>query len=163
MNQLIKNRISKSDFIKLNEKDLIFITNPGRMGDEDGTTFIIKQKNELTIYRVDGWMYPNRGDNTTISLDDVSKQFPKWREAWKQGEENSSKEKYKYLYMGYGNGLSIDNSMYKEYESYLNELVEEYLKKNNTEERETLKYIARYKSWEQAFINMAEDKGYILK
>ena len=54
MNKFETNKITKSDFLKLNEEDLMFITNPGRMGDEDGSTFIIKKENELTIYRVNG-------------------------------------------------------------------------------------------------------------
>ena len=37
------NKISKKDFLYINEEDVMFITNPGRMGDEDGSTFIIKQ------------------------------------------------------------------------------------------------------------------------
>jgi len=48
------NEISKTDFLKLNEDNLMFITNPGRMGDEDGTTFIIKNGNVVTIYRISG-------------------------------------------------------------------------------------------------------------
>ena len=62
MNKFETNKITKSDFLKLNEEDLMFITNPGRMGDEDGSTFIIKKENELTIYRVDGWMYRKIGE-----------------------------------------------------------------------------------------------------
>ena len=38
------NKINKPNFLKLNEADVMFITNPGRMGDEDGSTFIIKNK-----------------------------------------------------------------------------------------------------------------------
>lgn len=30
----------------------MFITNPGRMGDEDEATFVIKDVNTFTIYRV---------------------------------------------------------------------------------------------------------------
>ena len=82
MNEIEVNKISKSEFIKLNEKNLMFITNPGRMGDEDGSTFIIKH-----------------------------------------GNEEEYKGKYKYLYMGFGNGLSIDNSIYSEFEPYLNNKV----------------------------------------
>ncbi len=54
MNLFETNKISKKEFLKLNENDLMFITNPGRMGDEDGTTFIIKHGNEFNIYRIDG-------------------------------------------------------------------------------------------------------------
>ena len=67
MNKFETNKISKSEFVKLNEDDLMFITNPGRMGDEDGATFIIKHGNEFTIYRVDGWMYRKRGEKIEVN------------------------------------------------------------------------------------------------
>ena len=159
MNRFDVNKISRSDFLKLNENDLMFITNPGRMGDEDGTTFIIKHNNEFSIYRVEGWMYPIEGEIINISFDDTKKQFPKWVDAWKHGGEKNYKGKYKYLYMGFGNGLSIDNSIYKEFEPYLNNLVEKYLKDSNADD----KYVAIYSVWENAFIDMVDDKGYVLR
>ncbi len=152
------NRISKSDFLKLDEKDLMFITNPGRMGDEDGSTFIIKDGNSFTIYRVDGWMY---GKDPEISLDDARKQFPEWSNTWKEGE--SSKGKYKYLYMGFGNGLCVDRSIYDEYEPYLNSIVEEHLEGKTKEDKENLKYAEVFNAWEIAFTNMIKDKQYVLK
>ena len=54
---MVEHKISKEEFLKINEDDVMFITNPGRMGDEDGSTFIIRQDNEYKIYRLDGWMY----------------------------------------------------------------------------------------------------------
>lgn len=33
----------KKEFEKIDENDVIFITHPGRMGDEDGSTFIVKK------------------------------------------------------------------------------------------------------------------------
>ena len=77
--EFIENKISKEDFLRLNEDDVMFITNPGRMGDEDGSTFIIKQDNDFKIYRIDGWMYRNKDlkESEYISLQDASKQFPK--------------------------------------------------------------------------------------
>lgn len=163
MNRFETNKISKLEFVKLNEDDLIFITNPGRMGDEDGSTFIIKHGNELTIYRVDGWMYRKEGEKEEISLDDTTKQFPKWLEAWKHSDEKEYNGKYKYLYMGFGNGLSVDNSIYNEFEPYLNNLVDKYLEDSKDEEKEGLKYAAIYNVWEKAFINMVNDKRYVLK
>ena len=44
------NSISKNELYELNEEDLMFITNPGRMGDEDGSTFIIKKDNVIVKY-----------------------------------------------------------------------------------------------------------------
>lgn len=163
MNKFETNIITKSDFLKLNEKDLIFITNPGRMGDEDGSTFIIRKGNEFTIYRVDGFMYRKKGEKEDISLSDLLNQFPKWCKAWKESNKNEDTGKYKYLYMGFGNGLSVDNSIYNEFEPYLNKLVEKYLENKSDEEKSSLKYAAIYDSWENAFIDMVNEKGYILK
>ena len=155
------NKISKEEFLKLNEDDLMFITNPGRMGDEDGSTFIIRQDNDYTIYRVEGWMYPKAGEKIDIYLDDFYKQFPKWYETLKNERNKDYQGKYKHLYMGFGNGLCIDNSIYNEYEPYLNEEVEKYLE--NSEDKESLKYAAVYNVWKKAFINMVNNKKIISK
>ena len=155
------NKISKDDILLLSEKDVMFITNPGRMGDEDGTTFIVKNGNEFTIYRVDGWMNPSK--NEVISMADIAKQFPKWYETWENVNNQDYKGKYRYLYMGFGNGLCIDNSIYNEYEPYLNKLIEEYLENKSEEEKVGLMYAATFNLWDDAFINMANDKKYILK
>ena len=152
-----KNKISKENFLKLNEDDIMFITNPGRLGDEDGSTFVVKEGNKLVIYRVDGWMNHNKSLNEDefISLDDVARQFPKWLETWKNNNNEKDQGKYKYLYMGFGNGLSIDHSIYKDFEPYLNNLVEEYLK---DKDEESLKYAAIYNVWEKALIEMMKEK-----
>lgn len=153
------NSISKEDFKKLNEQDVLFITNPGRMGDEDGSTFVIKNGNELTIYRVDGWMYPKRGidPKEQITLSDAKNQFPKWNDAWKNGDN----DKYKYLHLGFGNGLSIDKEIYTEYEPYLNSEVEKHLEgKDNGED---IRNATIYAVWKNALEEMAKDKQLILK
>lgn len=135
----------------------MFITNPGRMGDEDGLTFIILQDDKFKLYRLDGLLY-NRNNNYNISehitLDDALKQFPKWAKAWKNSDKEENIEKYKYLYMGFGNGLSIDKSVYNEFKSYLDEKVQEYLE--DKDDKESLKYAAIYNTWKQAFIKMAK-------
>ncbi len=56
--ELKTNKITKKEFLKIDEDNVMFITNPGRMGDEDGITFIVKDNNDYNIYRVSGWMYP---------------------------------------------------------------------------------------------------------
>ena len=139
----------------------MFITNPGRMGDEDGSTFIVRNDNEFKIYRLSEWMYRSKNFDKSehISLNDTIKQFPMWYKAW----ENGSNKKYKYFYMGFGNGLSIDHSIYSEFEPYLNDLVEKYLKERTDLDKESLKYAAIFDVWEDAFINMVIDKGYVLK
>ena len=159
MNTKLKtNKISKQQFLKINEKDVLFITNPGRMGDEDGSTFIVKQDNKYKIYRIDGWMYRSKNYNKDeyISLEDTKKQFPKWYEAWKNNNNKNYHGKYKYLYMGFGNGLSIENSIYNEYKPYLDEKVEKYLETKDN--KEDLKYAAIYNVWEEAFFNMIDNK-----
>ena len=105
MDSIKSNEITKDELLKLNEDILVFITNPGRMGDEDGSTFIIKEDNELTIYRVEGWMYPVSGKRVDISFNDLLEQFPKWHETMKNVNEKDYKGKYTHLYMGFGNGL----------------------------------------------------------
>lgn len=161
MQKLNYNSIAKKDFIKLKEENIMFITNPGRMGDEDGITFVVNQRKKYKIYRVDGWMYPKKDihEKELITLADASKQFPKWREAWQNGDN----EKYKHLYMGFGNGLNIDNFIYKEFKPYLNKLVEKYLTNRKKGEREEQKYAAIFNVWEEALIKMMEEKDSILE
>ena len=47
MHSLKNNKILKPDFLKLEEESIMFITNPGRMGDEDGITFVVKNDKKL--------------------------------------------------------------------------------------------------------------------
>lgn len=108
MNNVKIHKISKSELRKLNEDDLMFITNPGRMGNEDELTFIIKNGNGLIIYKV-------------------------------------------------------DNSIYTEFKQYLEDLVTKYLKDRSNEDKESLKYAAIFNVWEKAFIDMVNDRVYILK
>ena len=50
---------------------------------------------------------------------------------------------------------------YEEYKPYLDKLVEEYLEKE--EDKEKLMYAAIFSTWKKAVINMANDKGLIIK
>ena len=93
------NSIEKYEFCKVFEKinsikeeNVMFITNPGRMYDEDGTTFIIKNDNEFIIYRISGWMYGDRDDNY-ISLEDTFKIFPEWEKRWHNSQDEQLKNK----------------------------------------------------------------------
>lgn len=76
------------------------------MGDEDGATFVIKEDNIFTIYRVEGWRYGKRTKDF-ISLNDTIKVFPKWYETWENCNNENYQGKYKYIYMEFDNGLSI--------------------------------------------------------
>lgn len=158
-------KIKKEDFLKIKEKDVMFITNPGRMGDEDGTTFVIKSGNEFAVYRVDGWMYPSRKEKSEykITMTETANQFPKWSEAWKHANEKDYKGKYTYIYMGFGNGLCVDNDIYETYKPYLDEEVNKRLDKYDEKEKEGMKYAAVFNVWDKAFVNMADDKEYIIK
>ena len=153
------NAITRDEFLKINENDVMFITNPGRMGDEDGSTFIIKKGNELIPYRVSGWMYGKDKGKDYVSLDDAKKQFPKWYETWENCNNEQYKGKYQYLYMGFGNGLSVDNSIYEEFKPYLDKAVKKNLAKYKTEdEKKEMKYAAIFNVWENAFVEMINDK-----
>lgn len=116
-------KISKKDFYNLDENDLMFITNPGRMGDEDGSTFVLKIDDSYIPYRVNGWMYSNKNERNSknyISLDDMFQVFPKWKESWHNYYvDKEYNGKYIYIYMGFGNGLCVDKRIYKKYYSYL--------------------------------------------
>ena len=150
MGNLVKNKVKKSDFLKINEDEVMFITNPGRMGDEDGSTFVLKGCNNHNIYRIDGWMYPsgNLDENERITLDDARKQFPKWSESWENKDDLNYQGKYKYLYMGFGNGLCVDNTIYDEFKPYLDEKVKAYLDSHNGDK--SLEYAAIFDTWESA-------------
>ena len=52
------------------------------------------------------------GKNSEITLDDLEKVFPKWIEAWNNSSNKEYDGKYNYVYMGYGNGLCVDKSLY---------------------------------------------------
>lgn len=160
-----ENRISKKDFLKLNEDDVLFITNPGRMGDEDGSTFVIKKENEFICYRVDGWMYRSQDKNQEemISMSDTAKQFPTWFETWKNWNNENYKGKYKYLYMGFGNGLSVDKSIYDEFKPYLEKEKEKYFESYSEEDRKDLQYAVIVNVWDKALIQMAKDKKIVIK
>ena len=145
--------IKKRDFLKIDERDVLLITIPGRMGDEDGITFVVKDKNKYCIYRVGGWMYPDREAQDVITLEDASRQFPKWYEIWQNSNSKNCQGKYRYLYMGFGNGLCIDNSIYNDYNYYLDEEVKMYLDSYNNNE-ETFQYAAIFNTWDKAFMKM---------
>ena len=147
--------ISRDEFFTLKEENLMFITNPGRMGDEDGSTFIIKEDNNYVSYRIDGWMYGDRTKEDFITLDEMFEQFPKWKEAWQNCNNEEYDGKYIYVYMGFGNGLSVDKSIYREYEPYLLDEVKKIKNKRNEKEESPSMY---YPAWKTAVENMLNNK-----
>ena len=142
--------ISKEDFLKLKEEDVMFISNPGRQGDEDGSTFLIKQGEKCIPYRVDGWMYGPKDGEDYISMEDAFKVFPEWRKAW-YSDDNGDTEKYEYIYMGVGNGLSVDKSIYDKFEPYFKKACKEYADAQGIPEDYPS---VTFNSWKKAIIDM---------
>ncbi len=149
-------RISKKDFYNLDEDNLMFITNPGRMGDEDGSTFVIKTGDSYIPYRIDdmssSYKQENDSDNY-ISIDDMYNVFPKWKESWHNYSKDAKNDgKYVYIYMGFGNGLCVDKRVYEEYYEYLMEEI----KNTGASLDENGQYDPGlyYSLWDQALIKM---------
>lgn len=64
-------------------------------------------------------MYGDRTKEDFITLGEMFEQFPKWKEAWQNCNNEEYYGKYIYVYMGFGKGLSVDKSIYREYEPHL--------------------------------------------
>ena len=155
MKYFLLNRITKKKLDELNEDNLMFITNPGRMGDENGSTFIMKDGNTLIAYRASGWMYGN--DDCDVELDDMEKSFPHWINAWRNSSNEDYDEKFKYVYMGFGNGLCVNRELYDVFKKHLDEEVNKRAKEENTDVNEhSLKYV----SWEEAALKTANELNY---
>ncbi len=150
MNILKTNDITRDEFFKIKEEDVMFITNPGRMGDVTGSTFIVKKDNEYIPYRISGWMY----GESTISFEEALNQFPEWKNAWDNWNNEDYDGKYVYIYMGFGNGLSIDKSIYDKYEPYLLEEVNKIKEESNEDEIAPSMY---FQAWPMAYIRMIDD------
>lgn len=148
-------KISREEFFNIKEEDVMFITNPGRMGDENGSTFVIKKGNDYIPYRLDGWMYGDRTIAEFISFDEMLKHFPKWKEVLDNWNNEEYDGKYVYVYMGFGNGLSVDKSIYEEFEPYLLEEVRKVKEKTSEIEENSSMY---YLAWKPAIEKMLNDK-----
>ncbi len=147
------NHISKEDFFKIKEDDVMFITHPGRMGDEDGSNIIIKKDNSLIYYRVDHWLY--NPEKCEITYEDVKKNFPKWI---KEFSDNAIDGKYKFFYMGFGNNLGVDKSIADVFEKHLEKCIIEYAKKEELD-IESHRMGIIYNTWyEAAYLTAKELK-----
>ena len=158
--ELELNELTMDILLNINEEDVMFITNPGRMGDEDGSTFIVKNGDNLIAYRAENWMYNTK--DCKVTLEDMFSQFPKWKEAWDNASDENYSDKYKYIYMGFGNGLCVDKSIYDIFDKCLEIKV---LKRAKDEEVDLekdpgYKYSLIYNSWIDAVILTANELGY---
>ena len=149
----LMNNISRKDFAQLKEEDVKFITTPGRMGDVDGITFIIFKNGKYIIYRINGWMYGDRTEES-ITLDDAFKQFPEWINTWNNWAKEDYSGKYEYIYMGFGNGLCIDKKIYKRFNPYL--LAE--AEKNPEYQIESKRNSIYYSCWKEAFLTFVKNE-----
>ena len=147
---LEKNKISRKDFFELKEEDVMFITCPGRMGDEDGSTFIVRDNDNYMCYRIDGWMYSTQKDENYISMEEMLEHFPNWKEAIENCHNENYEGKYVSIYMGFGNILSIDKSIYEKYNPYLLEEAKKVASKYGEEVNPSF----YYQSWKIALENM---------
>lgn len=96
--------ISAKELKGLKEEDVLFITVPGRMGDETGSTFIIKVEEGFVAYRVD-WAI----ENPKISAQDVGLVFPQW---YKYDKKNS---RYIRISIGLGNWIYVKKDIIEDY------------------------------------------------
>ncbi len=145
------NEISREEFLKLKEEDVMLITNPGRMGDEDSSNFVVKKGDNYIKYRIDGLMYGEQNDKDYNYYSEVRKHFPKWDEVLKNRNNKDYHGKYTYVYMGFGNGLAIDNRIYEQYETYL---LAEYEKEKKASDYQDDLPSFYYSSWESALEKM---------
>lgn len=156
------NKISKTDFLNIKEEDIVFITNPGRMGDEDGSTFIVQNSNCYTVYRIDGWYMGDRTQPDFISFNDMIEHFPNWdKQIGNEDDINS----YKYIYMGFGNGLCVRSDICDEYQIYLDKEIENFAEEHNLndDEKKHQQYGIIFNVWDRAVIEMTKNKNIIIK
>ena len=138
-------KVTDEDIKKFNEDDLMFITNPGRMGDMYGSTFVMNDNGILKEYYVDNIF-------KCISIVEV---FPEWKNT--VSNTNNESNKYKYVYMGFGNGLCVDKRIYDKYYPYLLDEA----KKDNLYEKEfgdNYNPCINYSHWEHALERMIENE-----
>ena len=137
-------KVTDKDIKKFNEDNLMLITNPGRMGDLYGSTFVMKEDNELKEYYLDNIF-------RSTSIVDV---FKEWKNTVSNDDNKS--DKYIYVYMGFGNGLCVDKRIYAKYYPYL---LEEVKKDDLYEEESGDNYnpCINYSVWEKALDNMIKD------
>ncbi len=149
------NHIKRDDFFNIKEEDVMFITHPGRMGDEDGSTFIIKKENKFIAYRISGWEY--NPDKCEVEYEEMLKAFPEWNEALDHKENENYIGKYKYYYMGFGNILCVDRRISNIFDKHLEETM---IKLAPVYETTLDDYALKYNSWDNAAYETAKELNY---
>ena len=165
------NYIKKKDFNKLEEDNVMFITHPGRMGDEDGSTSIVKKENKFIAYRISGWEY--NPDKCEVEYEEMLKAFPEWEEALNHGEKDNYIGKYKYYYMGFGNSLCVDRRISEIFDNHLDKCIKKLSLKINSDDSDpwykqfipdsqviSNDYSLKYNSWDEAAYKTAKELNY---
>lgn len=132
----MEEKITKEEIKKLQEKDLMFINIPGRMGDIS-CTLVINDNEKYVFYKI---------DNMYKYMDILCEIFPIWNNDVMNYEKGLNTSKYKFLDMGMGNYLCIDKEIYDKYITYLLELSQ----KNDLNYQPSI----NYKIWKKAINNM---------
>ena len=107
----------------------------------------LRKENVLVPYRVGNWMYDV--DKCAVEFKDMEKVFPKWIEAWNNFDNENFEGKYKFFYMGFGNGLCVDREISDIFESHLKEIID------NPKD-----YSEVFNKWQEAVIQTAKDLNY---
>ena len=157
------NEISRDEFLKIREQDILFITHPGRMGDEDGSTFIINTTNGYKVYRISGWYFGDRTNPNFISYSEMADRFPNWISSIRTPEEKAD-SLYRYVYMGFGNSLCIKKDLYESFMKHLELAIDKYAEDRNIDssEKEERRYAIIFSVWGEAVVNMAADANVAL-
>ena len=153
------NSITLEQLKKITEDQLMFITFPGRMGDEYGCTFVIGDGKSLCIYRID--------DLDRFKYN-IYRQFPRLIEALNDHKGRESMA-FKGIYMGYGNKLFVNKSVYDDYKKELDDAIKKEIEKMKVENDydESLKdyypIMLCFTQWEKALVYYSRNKGLDIK
>lgn len=140
--KVVEELINEDEFRSLKDDDLLFITYPGRMGDVMGCSFVIRKDNEIHFYRI---------DDLVKFKENIFEKFTKWDEALKKYSEKLDPDKYKIIYMGMGNLLGVDKTIFDDFKAKVDEKVPEISDSYNDE----LKFgMACYTYWREIVYDM---------
>ncbi len=138
--------ITKEELDNLLEDNVLLITYPGRMGDVDGCSFAYRDNNDIKIYRIND-LYSFKGN--------IYEKFPKWNEALQNYKNHKESDKYHIVYMGMGNLLGVDKSIYDKFNAVMIEKEKEEETNLDYELHLSMTY---YACWRSVIKDMYEEK-----
>ena len=128
-------RMTRPNFLRLDENNIMFIRGLGRMADNDMIFFIVKENDDFKCYKIDGLTHDNGvGKYDYISRDDIDYKLPYWKATQNMtlpiitlGEVYcNTTSKYVCIFLGFGDTICINNSIYEKYEKYLKKEIEDF-------------------------------------